>query len=310
MLDHREIWAIATGVYPEVGKKVCNPLRSDTHPGCSFEWQGDYLRLKDFGNRYYHNMNAFDAVCMKIQQHKIGEYGDSAGDLRLVMDFLSRQNIKEAPPSVKTEFKYELTVEGRPISLEEERYFLKFGITKSHLIEDHIEGCKMYSYNSRAHPNEYKVRYPQGLAFIMWRGTRKKVYRPEQKEAPKFSTDTTADDYYVFGSGGPAMIFEGYKDARIAYNLGFNSVGLQSSTVVPKTWGPLLDRFDELIYVGDWDKAGLDNGDLISKGLKRPKYFQNKNKDVGEFFTGYGPERTKAALEYFQATARYDPRVL
>lgn len=276
-------------------------MRPDSRPNAWYEWDGEYLRLKDFGHKEYHNLNCFDAVALKVLGHKIGAYGGDREDFKAVMEYITENGIKSSQKPSTTIFRYDLIVETRPLSLEEKVYFSEHGITEQNLLDDGVTGVEMYKYNSKLRPTQYTVRYPQDKAVALWKNGRVKVYRPDNKEM-KFSTNTIGDDYYVFGSGGTAYGFEGYKDARAACNLGFNTFGLQSSTVLPTEHGiaKLKHQFDELIWIGDWDKAGKENGANIAKRLgiaQRSPDWKIPQKDIAAIVRTYGPDRAKKAMQ-------------
>ena len=308
MRDHYEIWERAIGFRPQDKIRITNPFRNDSHAGAYFEWVGSYLRLKDWGNSYYHGINCFDAVAIKVLGHKIGEFGSADADWSAVKEFISGTSYFDKEQIPVNKFHFDLQVESRALTSDEISYYAGFGISDNNLTDDVITGCEFYRYNSSKNPTQYYIRYPNDLAFIQWRGLHKKVYRPHNKEY-KFTTDTSGDDYWVFGDSELALVFEGHKDARVAYNLGFTSIGLQSSTILPSEVGllALRNRFKRIIYIGDWDNAGIQNGERISKimGVEH-RYFDEriraklKSKDIADLYKEVGRERACKALNYLQ----------
>lgn len=306
MRDHYEIWQRVLGYRPIEGQRYTNPFRTDRSPNVTFEWVGKYLRMKDWGNSYYHNINCFDGVAIRILGHKIGEFGDVDTDMASVREFISGVSKFEYTPELVKRFTFDLQAHKRDLTGEELAFYETFGISQNNLADDDVTGCDWYKYNSSKDPRQYYIRYPQDLAFIQWRGEHKKIYRPKQKEY-KFTTDTTGDDYWAFGSGGLGLIFEGHKDARVAYNMGFNSIGLQSSTILPSEFGVelLKKRYERIIYIGDWDFAGISNGERISKtmGIEH-RYFNSvvrtriHSKDLADLYVEVGRNRAIKALNY------------
>ena len=307
MRDHYEIWAKVLGFKPEEGKRYHNPFRADTTPSVYFQWKGSYLRMKDWADPYYHNINCFDAVAIRILGHKIEEFGDPKENWSSVMQYIGTgKSYSFTPPVAQKTFSFDLQAYQRAFTAEELSFYKQFGITEENLQEDKITGCEYYKHNSSADPTRYIVRYPSDIAFIQWRGSHKKIYRPTNK-LMKFTTDTTGDDYWVFGHGGIALVFEGHKDSRVAYNLGFNAIGLQSSTITPSSTGIdiLKSRFDRVIYVGDWDEAGIRNGQRISMAMGIeyivfPPDIRSKlkSKDIADLYREIGRDRTIKAINY------------
>ena len=317
MYNQEDVWSRVVGFRPEVGRKYEHPFRSKKT--ISTEWQWDhkgYLRMKDWGDDYYHNINIFDAVAIKILGHKIDEVGSREENLASVKQFITGSNIRfetqstiAAKVAAKKAFSFDLQAMQRPFTDEELSFYRSFGITETNLVEDKITGCEWYKHNSVAQPTQYHLRYPQDPCVIQWAGDRKKIYRPFNK-AMKFTTDTKGDDIWVFGSGGLALIFEGHKDARVAHNLGFNTIGLQSSTILPspQLMQVLVSRFEDILYVGDWDQPGIKNGMRIANSLGiqqayfpepvRSKLITKNLKDISDLYRAIGRERTINAVKY------------
>ena len=306
MRDHYEIWERVLGYRPVEGQRYTNPFRDDRSPNCYFQWVGKYLRMKDWGNSYYHNINCFDGVAIRILGHKIGEFGSQEQDWASVKEFITGVAKFEYTPMLAKRFTFDLQANPRDLTGEELAFYRTFGISENNLVDDSITGCESYKYNSSKDPRQYFIRYPQDIAFIQWRGEHKKIYRPQNKEL-KFTTDTTGDDYWAFGDGALALVFEGHKDARVAYNLGFNTIGLQSSTILPSAFSIelLKKRYERIVYVGDWDYAGIDNGERISQLMDiEHRYFNSvirqriKSKDIADLYVEVGRERALRALNY------------
>ncbi len=314
MRDHYQIWERAIGFRPELKKKYPNPFRADRHGDCYFEWVGNYLRLKDWGNSYYNGINCFDAVSIRVLGHKIDETGDPRENWNTVMDFISGvARFDKANIVASDDFKYSLIASPRDMTAEELVFYRQFGIKDIHLSDDHVTGCDWYKYNSRQYPDSFTLRYPSDLAYVLWmENDRKKVYRPSNKEL-KFTTDTLSDDVWSFGSGGMALVFEGHKDARVAYNLGFDSIGLQSCTIAPTkfTVMALKQRFSRIVYVGDWDNAGITNGSKVAEamgieqrvfpGAVRSKLLSKGLSDLSDLYREVGRERCIKALNYLMS---------
>lgn len=311
MVDQERAIQLATGIYPEPGRYIRNPLRSDKRPGCWFEWRSGYLRLMDFADEKYHGANCFDLVCLSKKGHRI----TSDDDMKFVLEVLKENAWASSYKPEYVPFQFRLEVNPAPLRLKEKRYFEPFGISLSDLEEDGITGVESFLYNGRSFPDTMKTLRPQKAAICITAPSgHQKVYRPESEY--KFTTNFNMDDYIVLGNGNVALAFEGYKDAKVAHVLGYTSIALHSSVKTPSTHAKITEMFDQVIYVGDCDDAGIKNGLKIvneTGWLYSPlpqELLKHGIKDLAQIRKEFGKERSIRAIEYILANASNDRGML
>lgn len=287
MVDELRIIQIATGVYPELKKKIKNPLRNDDKGSCFFKHHRNYIRLHDYSDPLYHMANCWDLLALSLWGRRI----ESAEDMKELKRYLAQTNgyARVAPPVKKDDFKTTIRWELAPLPLEFEQYVLRYGIERSHLIEDRLSGVKWYEYNFEEAPDVFKRRRPQPLHALLTIGDRGKLYQPGSKL--KFMTNFSKNDYWFWNNEGPTYLCGSWKDGRVVANMGFRCAAFQSESMLPDDLSPIYNG--QFLWVGDIDPAGLKLTawacDTISKrgfNIKpvdlRKVFHRDEDKDISD----------------------------
>lgn len=304
-MDQLQVIQKAVGFYPELGKKIRNPFREDKSPKCYFAWDRprSYIRLYDWSNLFFHRMNCFDMIFYAKYKRKIASEQDLKEATALIRDGDTRIELgrKQGP-----DFKFTLNVTKSGLDQEIIKYYEQYGITEENLVEDTVTGVSYYEYNREDTPRLFYTHEPNDVCVALWRNERKKVYRPLNKYY-KWKTDCTSNDIYWWNARPSefALVLASHKDGRVAANWGYPTIAFQSETSIPDNLDIIVGKHKKLLYIGDHDKAGLDNAAMLLQKLSHipiehkpmPSYLLNyKIKDLAEFRRRGG---TKAEFDGF-----------
>ena len=283
----------AVGFYPVLGQKFKNPFRTDSTAKCYFAWDKprNYIRLYDWSNSFFHRMNCFDLIFYSKHGRKITGDKDLQEATDLIRDMTGDSiSLNKADTSG---FEFTLRVNPRELGDAELNYYSQYGITKDNLVEDKVSGVESYEYNLEQEPNLFYRYVPGDVCVALWRGERKKIYRPYNK-LRKWKTDCTSQDIYWWNARESeyALILASHKDGRVAANWGYPTIAFQSETSIPENLDIIVGKHKKLLYIGDNDRPGLSNGQTLVDKLKHlpithnpmPSYLLNYGiKDLAEF---------------------------
>ena len=240
--------------------KFSNPFRYDKKPGCYFDYKYDqnYILMCDWSHKEYHCLNVLDIACIKRNGHRI----KTKDDLDKAKAYLSQEHTITDLPKRDYRKKYQIKVETERRNMEARDviFWGKFGITEDNLTIDGVYPVSEYSMDY----GENFVTYftDDILAYAMpFKSGSVKIYKPGQPPDQKWDGFTTKDDVFLDlqDSGDRLFLLEGYKDARCVKNLGYNTRGLQSTTILPavekiREWA---NNYSEIVFLFDPDKSGV-----------------------------------------------------
>lgn len=315
-----QIWWWVLGHVVNVGEHFCNPMRTDTHPGCWLQWKGNYLRLQDYADEEYHNLSVFDAV-MKI-------YG--IGFQEAIHKILNESNVnvtvKQQYVGKKRKDKSTtISVVKRPWREEDRRFWQPLGISTSQLEEDKVIPISAFIVNGsycKASTPAYAIWFPSG---------RCKIYQPVGK--PKWITNCKVDDMILpiieEEKFSELIISKSYKDNRILQNLGYYSTWVQAEAMSVNSFLLKMlhkhDMAEDTFIFFDNDTAGDKASEKLSnmydfRVMKMPlelrkepfKFYYNDEPKVGitdlaEYYSIYGKDKTKELIEKCLQEARDTP---
>lgn len=284
MISHEQIFQLAIGIYPEVGKAYFSPFRSnDKRPGVRFNYRGGYLRMYDHGSGII-GWNAYDLVAYKLTGQRIPSSNPERKRVfDQVMAFIKSHYGGPIKPPIYQEKKFEFQLEVKFSSLNTEtlEYYAEHGITKENLIDDRVTGCEYYQYNTSMFPYLFNRHYPIGRCAVIWVGGSKKIARPGS-----FLTDCKQNDFHYWDLGGALFILGGYKDGRVMANLGCSAWAWQSESQPPddEHFRKMFERHSKIYYIGDSDDEGIMYGKKWSGKyglIHRP--LPTHRKDIAEY---------------------------
>jgi hypothetical protein len=245
--DQKGIIYKATGIWPEEGKRIRNPLRTDRNPGAWFEVWKDYLRIVDFADiGGTHNMNCWDIYCTAkgVTFEQAVEEVKNGSSLSLV----------DQPEH--EEFRSTILWEEGNWTYEHQEYLEWYGIEPNGAIP-----IKWFKYNSANDPSYFKYVKPDfALGFPF--GKRIKIYQPYQENRLlKWKSNCNANDIFfedLQEKGEQMILTKSWKDGSILKSLGYTVRAVQSEGSRPhydilKRWGK---NFDKIYVVFDNDDAG------------------------------------------------------
>lgn len=300
----------ALGIYPQLGQRFCNPLRVDNQGDCYFELRSGYLRLVDWADRRYHNMNCFDILAS-------ARGIDTGTAIKLAGDIVGKWDVTAKPDTVESDsFKVDLVHESAPLRPQEVDYlsqWFQLGGAESWYGS---WACPYYKHNTKRTPKLYYSDTPEDPCFVYrFISGNIKIYRPlAPDKRDKFRTNSDENDLYFdfMPQGHDDLIWtKSWKDGSILHDM--TRVDVRATTgeaVLPKLVpiSPLLKRYRRIFVLYDADKAGFRETGRVTEHLRKvhkqviPVYwpqsvFRSNITDVAEYYSAEGRDKTLSQLK-------------
>lgn len=289
----------------ELGKKIKNPFRQDTHPSFSLYIGEDSLRLKwkDFatneGGDCFTLVSKLFGLNFNQSLEKIAEdfgllknsKGVSLRQLQAIKVF--KENFQ------KKEFK--IQIESRPYTEEELAYWNQYSITKQDLISYNILPIKKLWFNGKI----FNLNSNLHFAYYFKSEEKFKIYSPNDPDTKWFGNISTK---YIeglerkFDFTKPIIITKSRKD-RISLSKMFpdsNIVNSQNEaeTSIPIEKDEFFNKFSQKVVFFDKDQAGINaNKKLNSRGygwINIPQTY--KAKDPADLIVELGFDEAKRVI--------------
>lgn len=268
--QQEEIFYLALGYYPELGKRYFSPFRDDNNPGCYFKWHREMLFFID-NSRYEDKLfwSCFD-VYSKLQET----------DLNTSLQLIHKNVITNKKIKVKNVPKKRklIQIESKPFS--KFNYFTQFNITQEQLEKDEeVFLCKNYWIDGDI--NKYgmcPIAYKVGNSF--------KLYFPYSKI--RFFSNCTNNDIfnfykiYNYNSEIPLFITKSKKDCLVLENYGLQVIATQNEgCLIPDYLLKTIQTFKTVIIWFDNDKTGVKEAKKLSRlygfeYIYLPKIYKNE----------------------------------
>lgn len=239
--------------YQDIGKRFCNPLRSDKHPGAWLEWYGNRLVLCDFPWEH----NSSDCVKLWSLAYSVS--------INQALEEIYSKNYKRSvkiKPQIK-EFKTHIKPKERNWSDRDRDYWEgKYDFTKYQLLE-------IGSYTGKFFPvQEYELNTRFGLITIQptdicyawkFKSGNYKLYKPHGDVLNKWISNVDSNDLFFESDFRfkTCLLGSSWKDCAILYReLNCSFRAFQNEKVITNwDW---VKNFDKIIISLDNDKTGIE----------------------------------------------------
>lgn len=255
-MDQESLMHLATGLYPELGKRYDSPFRKHaTPPGeCYFEWRSGYLRWVDWADSYWHNSNWADVLI------KRGLATDFKSALDYARDQLGKVTFEKKSTVERDKFRSNITFIRRDFTPKDREYWRTWNIPIGELIRDYTQAVQSFTYNSKSHPQIFKTIEPEQCYAFTFPSGHVKLYSPFGD--PKFLSNCTKNDIFLanYYQNKRVNIVQGhYKDGKIIQAFRFDTKGLQSENTIPDDYilEQWEDRYENNFVMMDADPPGL-----------------------------------------------------
>lgn len=284
--------------FVEIGKVFKSELRSDRNPSCSIMLINNSLFYKDFATGEFFN-------CFKYIKVKYMCNFDEALTI-ICNDFnLLESSIKHDVNKINIEHLYsdliaykskETVIKPfyRPWSIEDVKYWGKYGINIDLLIKYDVFPCKSVIINSNVYEN-----YKNSLIYVYkFENEMYKVYRPL---AEKYRWFTNTNKSVIQGikqlsnKCNMIIITKSLKDVICYKLLGINAIAPQSETALLTE--DIMDKLkaisNNIIVNYDGDKTGILASEQMCKKYNINEFFIEKHKDISDYIMNEGMDNAK-----------------
>jgi len=273
LVSQEEIFELVFNFKPREFEYVTSPLRKDNDPGCWFSYHTNgLLYFIDFGNSRTHS------DCFNIVQDYF-----KIPNFYLTLDFIynnliqgkkAREPLQIREESIKQEKKkVKLLIEARQFNPNDGHFWSKYGIKKSHLIEDRVFPVqKLFALNTKTGSHVIDCN-DIAYSYNDFPESRKKVYFPLRTGKRRFITNCKRDDVGGINSLAPCgrtlIIAKSYKDYRVLKNNGKNVVWFQNEGMIPDDLilNLLVRNYFNIIIWFDNDRTGIEASEKIKQHI-------------------------------------------
>lgn len=278
--EEERIIADITGIYPSHYSKHSknrfhNPYRIDDKPGCYFEVDKfAHIRLMDWGHKDYNGMDVYDIACCSVLGHRVNGPEDFKAAAKAITD--KGYVVKKTAPrkydysNILLSSKIEVSYKPRPIQPRDLAFWSPVGITTTQLITDHVYPTAQYTIDRGESKTIITPEYPTYA--MVFKSGNIKLYNPlDPNKENKWHGYSEGDDVFLDNDscGDLQFLVEGYRDARVIKNEGYEVKGLQSTTLYPgkEVFAKWQDSFRLNVILFDPDFAGQQNAQILLKNI-------------------------------------------
>ncbi len=292
--------------------KVCNAMRIDTTPDCSFHYASGVLLFIDFAYK------KFNGDCFKIASINTN-LGFPEILYRIDKDFelnLQPKGFHQISKPVKYKIE-QIKVEKEFNNIQcktmdwtkfDIKYWSDRGISLSTLRHYNVTAChrvwisksdEIYTY----HPSDPIYRYLIRDPDIM------EIYRPYGSKKVKFRSNCPKNIlqgwHQLPENADYLIITKAYKDVMNFYEMGYAAVSFNGETTFPehKIFEMLRKRFKHILIVYDNDNPGIEASKELSKRYDLPFWYiplKYKIKDTNDFVHTHGYKKFESIFNIKQ----------
>jgi 5S rRNA maturation endonuclease (ribonuclease M5) len=239
------------GSFPNELDRFHSPFRSDSNPGCRFEYSNGIWWFID--NATYKNRLRFNCIHFVQCMFEIG-YQEAAN--KISEEVVFSKDIFPEPQIFIPEIKVKLQT--MPLN----NHFTQYGLPNEYLESQTVGSVKYYYANTRKHNYlklnaYYTPAYQQIYCYFI--GEKIELYFPGADI--KFVKETLGSDYYGDNNEEDyVIVVEGNLDRMVfEYHSGLNVIGLQNVYALPELFNK------KIIVLLDPDDAGMQGAARILK---------------------------------------------
>ncbi len=270
-INQEEVMFQYLGIYPDLYKKFKSPFRTDSQPGCRFEWRNGMLCFVDntaFNGRLYWNIFHvvmyqkscdFQQACRYIAE---GRYSPV-------------KSIPIEKPKLEIKFTYKPWGENL------------FGLSNEILLSEHVYLVEDYW----AHRNYWRKNFLHKslcIAYYFPKTNHVKLYFPEEKEDRWYSNCSNQDIYGLdsLADYGDLLIISKSQKDRLALKYDYsyeNVIAVQNEgCYIPNDiMAELKQRFERIVIVFDNDLTGYEQAQKLSEKYNiNYRIIENDVKDI------------------------------
>jgi hypothetical protein len=256
--DQKRIIHYATGLWPTEGESFHNPFRNDKKPGCKWELRSGYIRMVDWADRKYLNMNCYDIL----------KEAKGISDPKKVKAILKDIGIVKPPTRVEAkieEAKRKFQWATIPFADAHREYLQQWFPDATGDSYFGLEAVSWFEYNDTKKKNVTYHFEPQTICFQLpvFLSGNVKLYMPLEKERMnKWKGNTCKHD--IFFEDWPkksdmAFLSKSWMDGKLTRDLtGLDTYAFQGETVMPSAIKAkkLLGDYKKVFVMYDADEAG------------------------------------------------------
>lgn len=297
-LNQEDIWEYYTGVKPTSSLKVCNPLRDDNHPDCSFYYSSGYWWLNDFA--WKKQFNCFTAI---MQKYSI-TYPQALDKVYEEMIRGKKVNLSPLTFSLNvTKVKKKIDVRHQKFTRKDIEFLKSFGISSNT-----CNKYKVFSIGKYWIDNKLCYTYKESdpcLGYYFGNGEWKMYhYEREDWRFVGNTNKTTLQGYNQLKDVGHLLIItKSYKDVMVYDEMCYSSVAPHSEAL--SDWdihlSELNTRFERIYLNFDNDEAGINaSNDVVKKHPFITPFFipkESGEKDISDYVKKYGKNETIKLLK-------------
>ena len=285
----------------ELGQKFISDLRVDAGPTVSIIPFNGKLLYKDFG-RPGHTFDCFHYVKTKYgltfretlqvidTDFGLGLCSQNEDQVAFTQGYIGKASNKKVEAKKSTVVRRK----SRPWNIEDSKFWKKFLISKSTLTKFNVEPLSYYWIND----NRFTCN---SITYLFNVGKKCKIYAPNETEH-KWTSNTTAKQVQGWAqlppTGDLVILTSSLKDVMCLYEMGYDSVALQSEMQMPeeKFITNLQSRFKQVALLYDNDYANPANpgqtmaAEITSKypltNIVIPSRYECK--DISDFIAKFG----------------------
>lgn len=294
---------------------VCNPLRNDKHPTCSFYRNGaGTLLFKDFATGI--NYNAFEVVKTIFHCNYYEALQIIANDFGIVKNANLHKNVGKInfnPTKIKDKEVSKIQVEIQSFTDYELKWWNKYGITEDILHKYRVFSCKHVFLNGQLFATSQQncpiFGYYGGI--IKDDGDKTELWRCYFPKRHNYRFITNWSSKKIQGleqlpkEGKLLVITKSMKDVMVLHSLGINAIAPNSENlfISDKVLVDLKSRFKYIIVLYDNDRPGLYNMSKIRKQYPELIYtyipHKYKSKDISDFYKEHNRQKTINLIKDF-----------
>jgi hypothetical protein len=289
---------------PVTNRKVCNPLREDRTPTCSFfRGRNGMLMFMDYSG-------AFLGSCFEVVKHKYSvNFNDALKIIAKDFGLIEGDNVNRVPLPPRVAITKELKViqvKRQPWTAVDKDFWRSFSLNSTILKKFNVASCEkvwingdiIYTYN----------KLDPGYVYYFGNGNYK-IYFPFRKEYRFLGNTTEIQGLSQLPETGKILIItKSLKDVMVLDSFGIPAIAPQAESICldAELAVNLKRRFDHIYTLYDFDRTGCRSAFKMWRELGIPMLFLTDGtfntidygaKDLSDYVKKFGKEQTKELID-------------